>query len=133
MFPLLAIFSDWAILVMRLVFGGMMVVHGWPKIKNLKTNGNNFSSMGFKPGIFWGTVVALTEFFGGLAFVFGFYVQIVAMLFVVEFLTILIWKVKGRQPFIGGVELDLLLFAAALCLMTLGAGAFSLDRYFFLG
>jgi putative oxidoreductase len=133
MFPLLSIFSDWSLLVLRLVMGVIVVVHGWPKIKNLKTNAGNFSAMGFKPGMLWGTIAALLEFFGGLALILGFYVQLVAVLFVVEFVAIVIWKIKRGQPFVGGLEFDLALLAVALSLVTLGGGAFSADYYLFLG
>lgn len=133
MFTLFYIFSNWALLVLRVVFGLIFVVHGWPKIKNLKMTAQNFSAMGFRPGGFWGPLVAVVEFFGGLALILGFYVQVVAALFVVQFLVINIWKIIKRQPFVGGFEFDLLLLAVALALLTLGAGAFSLDRIIFFG
>lgn len=133
MFPLFYIFSDVSILFLRLVLGLIFIAHGWPKIKSLKTNAQNFSAMGFKPGVFWGTIVALLEFFGGIALVLGLYVQLAAFLFAGEFLVVNVWKILKRQGFVGGFEFELLIFVAVLALLTLGAGAISLDRFLFLG
>lgn len=88
--------------------------------------------MGFHPGFFWGPLVALVEFFGGLALLVGVYTQVAAALFVGEFVVINIWKFSKKQAFVGNIELDLIILGAVLVLLTLGAGAFSLDHYFFL-
>lgn len=133
MYPLLSLFSDWSLLVLRLVLGLVFLIHGWPKIKSPKTTANNFSMMGFRPGYIWGPLVAVVEFFGGAALILGFYVQVAALFFVGEFLVINVWKIAKRQPFVGGFEFDLLILAVAITLLTLGGGMFSLDRYFFFG
>lgn len=125
----LLLYSDWAVLVLRLVLGSIYLAHGWPKIKNLKVNAANFGMMGFKPGAFWGTMVALVEFFGALALIAGLYTQLVALLIAGEMLVVVLWKMKNKQRLIGGYELDLTLSAAALLLASLGAGVYSLDSY----
>lgn len=129
MFGELYFYSDWALFVLRFVFGFIFLVHGWPKLKNLKTTAQNFSGMGFKPGVFWGPLVAIVEFFGGLVVISGFLTQLVAILFVIEFAVIIVWKLVKRQPFVGNVELDLLLLAVALMLLSQGGGAFSLEGF----
>lgn len=133
MFPLLSLYGDWALFALRLVFGFIFIVHGWPKLNNLKTTAQNFGAMGFRPGFFWGPLVAFVEFFGGLAVAFGFLIQWAALLFAVEFAVINVWKLVKRQPFVGNIELDLLLLAAALVLLLNGGGALSLDRTLFFG
>lgn len=125
--PLL-VFSDWGILALRLALGVILVVHGWPKIKNLKGTAE-WMGKTFKPGIFWATVVALTEFVGGLFLIFGFLTQVVAFFVVIQFLVI-IFKVKKGKPLVDGYEFDLLILAAAIVLLTLGSGGVSLDNYF---
>ena len=50
----------------------------WQKIKNLRANAQNFEMMGFRPGIFWGTIVALTETIGSLAVILGLGTQIIS-------------------------------------------------------
>ncbi len=132
MLILLALFSDWSLLALRVILGIIFLVHGWPKIKSIKTIGGNFSAMGFKPGSFWGPLVAIVEFFGGLALIAGIYTQAAAALFVGEFIVATGWRISKKHPFVGGFEFDLLILGAALALLTLGAGAFSLDRYLFM-
>jgi putative oxidoreductase len=127
MFPLLLIFSNWTILVLRIVLGALFVVHGWPKIKDLKTTHKNFEAMGFKPGRFWGTIAAALEFFGGIALIAGILTQLIAIFFAIEFLVILVWRIKNKHSFIGGYELDLIIFAAVMLLVTVNSGFFSLN------
>jgi putative oxidoreductase len=109
--------------------GIIFIAHGWPKFKNLKQNAENFAMMGFKPGAFWGTIVALVEFLGGLALIAGFLTQIAALLIAIDMLVAFLWKVKGRQKLVGGFELDLLLMSTALMIATIGSGMYGLDSY----
>lgn len=126
---ILNLFSDWAFLVARISLAAIFVAHGWPKLVNFEQTAKNFSAMGFKPGKFWGPLVALLEFFGGLALALGLFVQPVALLFVGEFAVIIVWKIWRRQPLVGGWELDLVILGAALLLTTLGAGELSLAGF----
>ena len=66
-------------LILRLALGTIFIVHGFSKLKDLKANAQGFDAMGFRPGGFWGTLVAFAEFFGGLAVLFGFYTQFGAL------------------------------------------------------
>lgn len=127
MIQFLLIWSDWGILFLRAVLGLIFMGHGLPKLKSLKSTGENFKKMGFKPGPFWGTLVALLEVFGGLALILGFFTQIFAALFVIEFVVILL-TVKRKSGFVGGYELDLLILAAAVLLVLIGSGSISLDN-----
>lgn len=121
------------VFALRIVLGVIFIVHGWPKLKNLKQTAAMFNGMGFKPGGFWGTLVALLECAGGLALLLGFYTQVFAVLFALQFATIVVWKIAKGQPFAGGWEFDLLILAALLALALNGGGSYSLDRAFFLG
>lgn len=132
MFPILYILSDFGLLVVRVALGIILLVHGLPKIKNLKVTAHNFDGMGFKPGRLWGTVAAIVEFAGGIALILGFWVQLAALFVVGEFLVINVWKITKRQPFVGGWEFDLLILAAAIVLFS-GGGVLSLDRFFSIG
>ncbi|MDI6734217.1 MAG: DoxX family protein [Patescibacteria group bacterium] len=124
----LFVFSDWALLILRLVLGVIMLVHGLPKIKDLKANGQNFVAIGFKPGMFWGTIAALVEFVGGIALIAGFFTQIVAIFIFIQFLVV-IFKVDLEKGFVDGYEYPLLIAAAALILATMGGGIYNLDSY----
>ncbi len=127
MIQFLFVFGDWGILALRVLLGAILIRHGWPKISQLRATAANFSGMGFRPGIFWGTIVALTEFGGGLAILTGFFSQIFAVLVFIEFLVIIL-KLKRKTGF-GSWELDGLIAAVALALAALGSGHFSLDSF----
>lgn len=113
--PLL-IFGDWGILILRVVLGVILVVHGWSKLRNLKDTGGAF------------VVTSLVEFVGGLFIVFGFLTQIAAVLVAIQFLVVFL-KVKRGQKLVPSFEFELLIFAAALALVVLGGGLYALDEY----
>ncbi|MDX1607822.1 MAG: DoxX family protein [Candidatus Spechtbacterales bacterium] len=119
-------YADIALFVARVIAGITMMYYGQLKIRDLKKNARDFVEMGFKPGWFWGTPVAINEFFGGLAIVLGVYIWIPAALFAVQMMGGAIWKItKTDKPFTDW-SYDLLLFALMLVLITAGSGAFAL-------
>ena len=128
MIQLLFIFSDWAFLLLRVVLGTIFIAHGWPKINDLKGTFKNFEMMGFKPGFFWGLLIALLEFVGGLFLIIGLLVQPLGILFVMEML-VAILMVKRKLGLVSGYELDIVILAASLVLATVGGGALTLDEF----
>ncbi len=133
MYPFLVLLGSWGLLFLRVAYGAIMVAHGFPKLKNLKGTGVNFTTMGFRPGAFWGTLIALLESLGGIAIILGFMTTPLALLFAGEFLVIVVWKLKKHMAFVGGWEFDLLILAAAIVLLFFGPGMISLDRLWLLG
>jgi putative oxidoreductase len=123
-FPL---YSDWALLALRLILGGVFVAHGFPKLKNWKGTTQWFQSIGFKPGWLWGTVAGLLEFFGGIALVIGLRTRFAALFLALQFAVIIIWKLARKTPMSGqnGWELDLVILGALLALLTVGGGMYS--------
>ena len=121
-------FADWGFLALRVVLGVILIANGLPKLKNLKATAKSFSSMGFRPGMFWGALVALLEFAGGIALIVGFLTQIISLLLVIQFLVILV-VLKRKEKF-GEKDFDLLILGALLVLLTVGGGAYSLDEYY---
>jgi len=130
MFSLILIWNEWSFFILRLILGLLMIIHGWPKIKNIKGTAEWMSSTGFKPGIFWAIVVALVEFIGGIFLIFGFLTQIIALLLTIQFLIIAIWRIKKHERLIGEFELDLIILTTSIVLLLNGAGALSLDKFF---
>lgn len=133
MYPFLLLQGDWGLLLLRVAFGAIMIVHGFPKLKDIKGTGANFANMGFRPGAFWGTLIALLESLGGIALILGVITVPLAALFVIEFLVIIFWKIAKNTPFVGGWEFDFLLVASTLVLFLFGAGMISLDHFWLLG
>lgn len=129
MIPVLLVYSQLALMALRFGVGVIFLTHGWPKIKNLRSTAKNFNAMGFKPGIIWGSIVATTEFLGGIFIMLGLFTQLAAFFLAIIMLTAMIWRIIKKQGLTGGYEFDLILFLAAIILWTHGAGAFSLENY----
>lgn len=125
--------SDLALLVLRLVGGSAMMLHGWGKIQK------PFSWMGpdaFAPPFFQ-ALAALSEFGGGLAWVLGLLTPL-ASLGVLSTMAVAAWfhAIKRGDPFVskGGepsFELAAIYFCIALLFVALGPGRASLDRALF--
>ena len=133
MVQFLFLYDDWALLALRVILGVILIAHGWPKIKDLRATAGNFENMGFKPGIYWGSIAATVEFFGGILIIAGFLTQLVAALVAIQ-LVVATWflRFKLNKWLVGGYEFELLLIATALALVTLGGGTYSLDDFFFI-
>lgn len=118
-----------AALLLRLVIGGVFIIHGYPKFiaAQRKQGGEWMKGMGLPSGfILFGGIV---EFFGGIALVLGILTQVIAMLFAFWMLsTTWLSKVKMKKKFVGGYEVDVILLVASLALAAIGAGAFSVDH-----
>ena len=128
MVPWLFIWSSIILFVLRVFFGALFVVHGWPKIKDLAQNAKNFESMGFRPGLLWGTLVALLEFFGGLAIIAGLFTQVFGLLLAVEMIVATAWRLKMKHKFVGGYEFEIALILIGLALATMGGGIYAVDN-----
>ena len=123
---IILIYSDWVLFFVRLVLGIVMVYYGWPKIKDLKSNAKDFDKMGFKPGMFWGTITALLEFIGGIAILVGFLAEAAAFFFAIQMVVGAIWKITKTDKTFINWSYNLQLLAMSLVLITFGAGPYTL-------
>ena len=119
---------DWILLLSRVVLAIVMVYYGWPKIRDLASNANDFEHMGFKPGMFWGTLIAGVEFLGGITILLGFDAELAAALFGFQMIVGTFWKLKVKKPF-SDYSYDIQLFALCLVIMAQGAGIFALKTF----
>ena len=104
-----------------------MIVHGWPKIKDIKGTAA-WRGETFKPGIVWAAAVSVAEFVGGIFLVAGLLTQIVSFILAIQFIVIIL-AMNLPKGFKGGYEFDLLILAATLALLVLGGGHYSLDNF----
>jgi len=118
--------GEWVLIFSRVVLGAVMIYYGWLKVKDLKKNGMDFMGMGFRPGIFWGTIVAVLEFFGGILMILGVYTAIVALLFGFEMLMGTGWKFFKAKKRFPDYSYDIILLALALLIANFGPGLFAL-------
>jgi putative oxidoreductase len=119
---------DWALLLIRAILAAVMIYYGSQKIASPKSNARDFEQMGFYPGIFWGTLIAVVEFFGGIAVLLGFYAELAATLFGFQMMVGTFWKLKIKKPFTD-YSYDVQLFALCIVIMSHGAGIHSLKTF----
>lgn len=120
------VLEDIALLVIRIIFGITFIYYGWPKLKDLRSNAQDFVQMGFKPGWVFGTPVAFLETFGAAAVLLGVFTWFFAIGFVVHMTTGAIWKSTSTEKPFTDWSYDLLLLSIALGLLITGAGDISI-------
>jgi len=124
----LPVLPDAAATIGRVLLGALFLVHGWPKIKNMKGPIVWVKSTGFPAGATFVVLFTLLEFFGSIALILGFLVQVVAILFILEMIATSIFsKTKLGKKYVLGYELDVVYLVLALVVALLGPGPWSLD------
>ena len=122
---------DTALAVLRVVLGITFILHGGQKLFVYGFAGvsGSFAQMGIPAAGFFGPLVALVEFFGGIAIVFGLLTRLAA-LGVGATMAVAILTVHLKQGFFnpGGIEFPLALLASAIALVIAGAGRYSVDN-----
>jgi putative oxidoreductase len=124
---------DLALLVLRVVVGIVFVMHGGQKLFVFGLGGvtQGFTAMGVPMPAVAAPLVALVEFGGGLALIFGVLTRLAALGLAIDMLgAILLVHLKNGffiNPPAVGYEYALTLLAAAATLAIAGAGAYSVD------
>jgi putative oxidoreductase len=137
----------WYAIPIRLIVGYGFIEHGYAKLaRGPESFTNILSALGvFEPSLLaWATI--LTEIFGGLAVVIGFFVPLVSVPMIVVLLvaiftvhlpngfsSIKLLSVTTAGAHFGqpGYETDLLYLAMIIALVLGGSGPLALDRYLF--
>jgi len=129
--------ADLALLVLRVVVGGIVMQHGLLKLGLVGTDGSVkgvsgwFDGMGLRPGLFWALVSIAAEAGGGLLTVLGLGGPLGPALLAGDLLVVTIvahvpqgfWAGGGKV----GWEFPLPLAAAGFAIALLGNGGWSLD------
>lgn len=115
MIHVLFVFSDWALLFLRVILGIVLLVHGLPKLQSFKKRVKKST----------GTFAALVECIGGIALIAGILTQLFALLVFIRSLVVLFTVKRGMQ-FVK-VETDLIILASSAILVTSGSGIYSLE------
>jgi putative oxidoreductase len=126
---------DLALLIVRLLFGLGLAVHGAQKLfgwyggYGLEGTGGFFAGMGFRPGKTFALAAGLAEFGGGLLVALGLFGPVgpALMVSVMTVAMLTVHRGKGFLSSNNGSELPLLYVAGAIALALVGPGALSLD------
>ena len=124
--------GPWGLAVLRVVVGFVFLMHGWQKLFEMGVGnvGAFFGSLGIPAAALAAVVVSLVEVVGGAALILGVGTRVAGAALTLDMLGA-IFFVHHKNGFWvsdGGVELVLVLAAAALCLALTGPGALALDR-----
>lgn len=127
--------SDLALLVLRLVTGGLLTGHGSQKLfgwfggHGLAGTAGWLESIGLTPGKPWAVLAGLAEFGGGLLMALGFLNPLGPIGVIAGMATAWTRAHWGKPIWVtsGGAELPLTNMAVALTVALAGPGAYSLD------
>ena len=117
---------DYALLLARLAFGGLMLTHGWPKFMKIVNGDWGFADplgIGATPSLI---LTVFAEFVCALCVVLGFKTRICAIPLLFTML-VAAFIVHGSDP-ISDRELALVYAAGFGVLTLMGGGRISIDR-----
>jgi putative oxidoreductase len=121
--------------LLRIALGVILIPHGCQKLfgwfggAGFVRFTQIFEGIGYKPGAFWVTLVALTELVGGLMLVFGVFTRFAALAVVIFMINAVHFtSAKGFFWTAGGSEFPILLLVVALVFLIKGGGDYSVDQ-----
>jgi putative oxidoreductase len=122
----------WGIALLRIVVGFAFFMHGQQKLFQMGIGGVSgfFASLGIPAPEVAAVAVSLVETVGGLALILGVATRLAGLLLAADMLVamLLVHRPNGFFAGDGGVELVLVMGAAALALAITGPGALALEN-----
>lgn len=127
--------EDIALLILRLVLGGIFVAHGAQKLfgsfggPGIEGTAGFHEQLGIKPAKPMAVLAGLAEFVGGILVIAGFLTPLAALALIVVMI-VAILKVHLKNGFFAtseGYEFNLALIAVAVALLLAGSGAYGTD------
>src|SRR3954466_2704813 len=128
-------FAGFAPLVVRVIVGIIMAMHGWQKLTQMgpaNFGEQMLGGLGVPLPVFMGYVVTFVELFGGILLILGLLSRLAALLLTID-LVVAILLVKVNIGLLSGsngtgAELELALIAGFLVVLLAGPGKLSVDH-----
>lgn len=117
---------DYALLITRLVFGGLMLTHGWPKLMKIINSDWGFADplgIGAAPSLI---LAVFAEFFCALAIVLGWKTRLFSIPLIFTMLVAAL-IIHGSDP-LADKEMAILYLGGFAVLAFMGGGRLSIDR-----
>ncbi len=112
-----------AVLIVRLIIGGIFVATGWMKVSDMATTVGFFGGMGIPA--FLAYIVSYAELVGGVLIVLGLWTEISAgVLAIIMLFAIWYTRSMGFQGFMG----PLAVLAGLVSLIASGAGQYAVGK-----
>jgi len=129
---------DLALLVLRIVLGGLFVGHGAQKLfgafggHGLAGTAGFFDQIGLRPGALHARAAGAAELFGGALLALGLFTPFAAAAIIATMTAaiVTVHYAKGIWSTEGGYEYNAVIIAACFALSGVGAGDWSLDKAF---
>ncbi len=115
-----------SLLILRVVFGALFMVHGWTKLSNFDATVEAFGQMGMGGSIAVYFAI-FGEFFCGLGILTGFLFRLALIPAIITML-VAFFGVTGMD-ITGGGEMSALYLAVFVALYITGAGKYSVDGF----
>ncbi len=122
---------DLGLLVIRVVFGGLLVAHGTQKLFGWWDGGgwrgtaDGFEQMGYNPGEVFGTLAGLTEVGGGLLLALGLLTPLAGAVVLGTMLNAI--NAMWSHGLLGGYEVPLVFAIVGAVIPFTGSGKFAMD------
>lgn len=132
--PLLStnpIASDLGLLLLRIVSGGVMLTHGYPKFQKILAGNMQFGDplgLGQASSLYFST---FAEFVCSILIVLGLFTRLATIPLIIN-MTVVFFIVHAADDF-GKKEMPLLYLGMFIVLFFMGSGRFSLDRNIYKG
>jgi len=127
---LYGVFAPVTELLIRLIAGGSLAVHGWQILfGNIAGAARFFETVGFENGLFWAWVVGILEFVCGICLAAGLLTRLVAVPIIVFLITAIVTYhlENGYNWESRGIEYPLFWAIVVLHFLVNGGGRWSAD------
>ena len=121
-----ALSMDLGLLILRLVSGGAMITHGFPKLQKVVNNNLQFADpRGVGEGLSL-YLATFAEFFCAILIILGLQTRLASIPLIIN-MAVIFFIVHAADPF-GDKEMPLLYLGMFLTIFFTGPGKYSVDR-----